>query len=861
VVLAASCIYWYIFSLLSLNERFLDTHCSSRKQLKGLVMVRRSLLLLFLPFLYVSAFSQLQSPRSLNAVELKLAVKKLSVLGSVLYVAAHPDDDNTAFLGAMAKGRLMRAAYLSITRGEGGQNLIGSEQGDLLGLIRSQELLASRRIDGAEQYFTRAIDFGFSKSLDETMNIWGKEEILSDVVWLIRFYRPDVVVTRFTPTQGGHGNHTASAELVHQAYTAAGDPNRFSEQLKYVQPWKPKRLVWNVFRFQQADRSVMPEHSVAIDLGTYSPILGESFTEMAGRSRSMNKSQGTGGGQNRGEFMNYFQHVAGDTAFNDLFDGVNASWTRVSGGATVGSMLEDVNRMFDEEYPEKSIPVLLRVYGELGKLKDDPWVAFKKRELLDVIRLCGGVWVDALVSENNATPGSDVKVTVSAINRSSYAFRLERIISPLGGDSTLNVQLRNNQPVQATFGLKLPADFPYSQPYWLVEPSEAGAYRIANQQYIGQAENAPPLAVRVRIAANDGVVDLEVPVRFRIVDPVDGEQYRPFVVNPPVSVNLPEKVYVFTDGVAKTILVNIRNEDRKISGFVALKVPEGWKVTPASIPFEFSQKDENQSVSFSVLPGTGSKSGTFQVEASVGERKVQQDMITIRYPHIPPQTVFPRTEGRLLRFDLKTVSRNIGYIMGPGDEIPTALKQMGYQVTMMTDDDLKNGALGTFDVIIAGVRSYNTRPLLRANQRKLMEFVEKGGTYIVQYMTPRRVESENLGPYPFSVSGDRVSVEEAPVRFLAPDNPVLNAPNKITQEDFKGWIQERGLYFSDKWDSHYTPVLASNDPGEPSRDGGLLVAKYGKGYYVFTGYAFFRQLPAGVPGAYRLFANLVSLGE
>jgi len=409
--------------------------------------------------------------------------------------------------------------------------------------------------------------------------------------------------------------------------------------------------------------------------------------------------------------------------------------------------------------------------------------------------------------------------------------------------------------------LKLPESFSYSQPYWLSEHSELGSYRISNQQSIGQAENTPPLTVKVRISADEGAMDLEVPVRFRIVDPVEGELYRPFVVNPPVSVNLPEKVYVFNDGLAKTVMVNVRNEGGKISGSVTLRVPKGWVVNPAVIPFEFSQKNENQSVNFSVQPGSGSVSGEFQVEASAGGRAVQQDMVTIRYAHIPPQTVFPQTDGQLLRLDLKTTSKRIGYIMGPGDEIPTALRQMGYQVTMLTDDDLKNGALSGYDVIVAGVRAYNLRPVLKANQRKLMDFVEKGGTYIVQYMTPRRAETENMGPYPFTVSGERVSVEEAPVRFLVPDHPVLNSPNKITQEDFKGWIQERGLYFSDKWDARYIAILASNDPGEPSRDGGLLVAKYGKGHYIFTGYAFFRQLPAGVPGAYRLFANMIALGN
>jgi LmbE family N-acetylglucosaminyl deacetylase len=829
------------------------------------MMVRRFLNLIAVSTLFLcicSLHAQPRSPKSLNAAELRLALKKLTVLGSVLYVAAHPDDDNTAFLASMAKGRLMRAAYLSVTRGEGGQNLIGSEQGDLLGIIRTQELLASRRIDGAEQYFTSAIDFGFSKTLDETMNIWGKERILADIVWLIRAYRPDIIVSRFTPTQGGHGNHTSSAQLANEAFAASGDPSRFPEQLKLTTTWKAKRLLWNVFRFQQTDRPTIPEKSVSLDLGAYNPILGESYSEMAGRSRSMNKSQGAGGGQNRGEFVNYFQFVAGDTATKDLFDGVNTSWSRIEGGEKVGNMLEDVVRSFDEENPAKSISALVRAYGEMEKLKNNPWIEIKRGELQDVIKLCGGLWIDALSSDNNAIPGGEIKITLAGISRSSYPFRLDRVSAPFGElDTVLNLQMLYNRQVQVVLPVRLPRDLAYSQPYWLVDHPELGAYRIPNQELVGRPENVPSLIVKARISSGDGTMDLEIPVRYRAVDPVEGEQYRPFVVNPPVTVALPEKMYVFADGTAKSILVNLRNEGAKVSGSVALKVPQGWKVTPSTVPFDFARKDENQSVSFSVQPGAGSVSGSLGVEATVGDRTMQQDMITIRYPHIPPQTVFPRTEGRLLRFDLKKSERRIGYIMGPGDEIPTALKQIGYQVTMLTDDDLKNGGLNSFDVIVAGVRSYNTRPAVRANQRTLMEFVEKGGTYIVQYMTPRRAETENLGPYPFTISGDRVSVEEAPVRFIAPDNAVLNIPNKITQDDFNGWVQERGLYFADKWDPRYTAVIASNDPGEPSKDGGLLVAQYGKGHYVFTGYAFFRQLPAGVPGAYKLFVNLISLGK
>jgi len=832
---------------------------------KGSAMARKFLcffLLLSLSSFTISLVAQPQSPRSLNAAELRLAIKKLSVLGSVLFIAAHPDDENTAFLAYMAKGRLMRSAYLAVTRGEGGQNLLGAEQGDLMGVIRTQELLAARRIDGAEQYFTSAIDFGYSKTLVETMRIWGRERILSDVVWVIRAYRPDVVVMRFTPTQGGHGNHTSSAALAEEAYAAAGDPLRFPDQLKFVQIWKPKRLLWNVFRFQQSDRAAKPDSAVAIDLGMYSPVLGESFTEIAGRSRSMHKSQGFGAGQNRGEFVNYFKHVEGEMAVADLLDGINTTWARVAGGGSVAKMLEEAYRTFDEENPAKSLPVLLRAYSEIEKLNKDPWIQVKKRELVDVIKLCGGLWLDALSVDNFGVPGGEIKITGSALNRSSYPFRLTKIVSQFGRfDTTLNVQLQSNQPVQLVFVLKLPKDLPYSQPYWLVEPSGLGAYRIPRRELVGQPQNVPPLTLSLTLVSNDGAITFEVPVRFRGVDPVEGEQYRPFAVIPPVALNLPEKTYVFPDNKPRSVQANLRSNVPMASGSVSLRTPDGWKVTPPSIPFELKQKDENLTVDFLVEPTSRSGSGTFAVEATVGDVRVHQDMITIRYPHIPPQMVFPAAEGSLLRVDLKKTDRRIGYIMGAGDDIPTALRQLGYTVTLLTDDDLKNGGLSQYDVIIAGVRAYNTRPVLKANQRKLMEFVEKGGTYVVQYMTARRSETENLGPYPFSVASDRVSVEEAPVRFLAPDHAVLNTPNKITQADFDGWVQERGLYFADKWDSHYTPILASNDPGEPSKDGGLLVAQYGKGTYVFTGYAFFRQLPAGVPGAYRLFVNIISLGK
>jgi LmbE family N-acetylglucosaminyl deacetylase len=819
-------------------------------------------LLLLLSLSPLRLLAQAESPKVLDGAELRLALEKLTILGSVLYVGAHPDDENTAFLTSMAKGRLVRAGYLSMTRGEGGQNLIGTEQGDLMGILRTQELLSARRIDGAHQFFSRAIDFGYSKTLDETMRIWGKERTLSDVVWVIRSFRPDVVVTRFTPTQGGHGNHLASAELADEAFDAAGDPNKFPEQLQYVKPWKPKRLVWNTFRFRQSDRAVRPENSVSLDLGAYSPLLGESFTEIAGRSRSMHKSQGFGASQNRGEFVNYFQYVKGDTASVDLFDGVNTSWSRVPGGEAVGRILDDAVREFDSEQPAKIIPTLLKAYAQMQGLPGDPWVKVKMHELIEVIKGCAGLWMDALASDYSAVPGDTLKLTTIALNRSDYPFVLEQVSSSLGGsDTLLHAPLLNNEPIQVNSSIRLPANVPYTQPYWLREKSELGSYRVSDQRMIGLPQNPPVLTVAMKLSSPDGQLDVDVPVRFRWVDPVQGEKYRPFEVVPPVALNLPENVYVFTKGEEKSLVVSVRSEEPDVSGDVTLRVPSGWTVKPEAIPFRLANKNEEQTVKFAVRPASHASSGVFSVEATVGDRRVGVGLKTVDYPHITPQMVFPPAEGKLLRIEMKLPRRNIAYIMGAGDEIPAALEQLGYHVTLLSDQDLSNGNLARFEVIIAGIRAYNTRSELRANQRKLMDYVQGGGTYIVQYVTRRGSQSEDLGPYPFHVSNDRVTVEEAPVEFLSPAHPLLNTPNKITAKDFDGWIQERGLYFADKWDPDYTTVLSSHDPGEQPKAGGLLVAHYGKGYYVYTGYAFFRQLPAGVAGAYRLFVNLVSLGK
>ena len=813
---------------------------------------------LFIIAFHAVDFLEAQTPRALSAAELKIALKRMNVLGSVLFVAAHPDDENTAFLATMAQGRQYRSAYLAMTRGEGGQNLIGPEQDELMGLIRTQELLEARNIDGAEQFFTRAIDFGFSKNSEETIRFWGKEKTLADVVWIIRKFRPDVIVARFTPEQGGHGNHTASAIFANQAFEAAAAPARFPEQLKYVKTWKAKRIVWNVFRFQQSDNPARPANSVTLDLGAYNSLLGKSYTEISGESRSMHKSQGFGAGQNRGEFVNYFQHVAGDTAREDLFEGVNTGWSRVAGGEAVGKLLDEAYLSFEVESPSRIIPVLLKAHAGMSRLSD-PWVDVKKKELQNLILSCAGIWVDALSTDYSVVPGAELKLSTLIINRSDYPFVLERIIVPYSAkDSTWNARLQNNILLRSNFSVQIPKDMAYTQPYWLMNNTETGSYSVADQRLIAQPENAPALSVTVVLSSPDARLEVSVPVRYRSVDPVEGEVYRPLEIVPPVAINVLETVHVFPDNNEKKIEVNLKSGAANVAGKARLKLPKGWVVKPDAISFELKNKNEEQFISFLVKPANGAESGKFSVEAGVGGKRMTLGMRTIQYKHIRPQTVFPNAEGKLLRTDVKKKGQNVAYIMGAGDDIPQALRQVGYSVTLLSDEEIAEGDLRKYDAIVAGVRAYNTRQKLRTHQKRLMDYVEQGGTYVVQYVTPQRGESENIAPYPLTISRDRVTVEEAPVAFPNPKHMILNSPNKITAEDFKGWVQERGLYFANKWDAKFDSVLTTNDPGEPARSGGLLVAQHGKGYYVYTGYAFFRQLPAGVPGAYRLFVNLVS---
>ena len=825
-----------------------------------MILISNKIFVLSFILLLLYSIVQAQPVKQPDAAELELAVKKLNVLGSVLYIAAHPDDENTAALAYFESGRLLRAGYCAMNRGSGGQNLIGNEQADELGVIRTQELLAARRIDGAEQFFTRAVDFGFSKNPEETFDIWGKQKILSDVVWIIRKFRPDVIITRFPGTgEGGHGHHTASALLAEEAFKLAGDPDSFPDQIKYVKTWQPKRLYWNAWLPILEKRKADTSGLIKIDLGAYNPLLGKSYTEIAAESRSMHKSQGFGVSARRGEQVNYFQYLEGDSAETDLFDGVDLTWNRVKGSSKVSALLKEVEKEYNTEDPVASLPKLIQAYSELSKLDDDYWVPLKKKELLDVIRSAAGLWLEADADTYAYTAGDSVKISVLAVNRSGYPIKLKSIsVTHQTSDDNVNRILNKNEMTKYVESAVLPADASITQPYWLVKPHGKGAYTVDDQQLIGKASGDPPLTAEFILTIGTTDLTMEVPVEYQWTDPVHGEEYRPIEITPPVSITLSNGIYLFTDSTPKPVIVKLKSNTANASGELRLQLPAGWKAGPEEYHYSIPEKGTEKNFTFNVTPPDSASESTLQAFAEEDGNQITRGIVSIDYPHIPVQTLFPPAQAKLLRLNINKTINAIGYIMGSGDKIPEYLRQLGYNVDLLSDAELDTAELSKYDAIIAGIRAYNTRARLAQDQPRLMNYVKNGGTFLVQYNTSFNLVTENIGPYPFSLSHDRITVEEAPITFVNPSLPVLNYPDKITQDDFSGWVQERGLYFADKWDPRYQVVLSGNDPGEKPLDGGMLYAEYGKGVFIYSGYSWFRQIPAGVPGAFRFFVNMIS---
>ncbi|HEV2720377.1 MAG TPA: PIG-L family deacetylase, partial [Thermoanaerobaculia bacterium] len=722
--------------------------------------------------LLLFAATAARAAQPIDAAQLQLALKKLTVVGTAMYVAAHPDDENTALIAYLGNERLYRTVYCAMTRGDGGQNLIGDEKGELLGVIRTQELLAARRIDGGEQAFTRAVDFGYSKNPQETLAIWGHDTILADVVWNIRRFQPDVIITRFPTTgEGGHGHHTASAILAVEAFKLAGDPNAFPDQLKYVSPWQPRRLFWN--HFSRSFQPVKPDDpevakSLRLDLGTYNATLGRSYTEIAAESRSQHKSQGFGSAERRGSLLNYFDQLAGDPAKSDIFEGIDTTWARFPGGETVGKILQQASDEYDPRNPAKSLPLLVQAYTELDHLAANdymrlhkvPWTAVKQRDIAEAIRAAAGLSIDVAASDSSITPGGELTVNVSVVNRSDYPFTLEAVGSRYADPSKgVSIPLTNNEPVKTELKIKVPAYLDISQPYWLQAPPGKGTYTVKDQQMIGLAEN--PAAIPLVVTLTDKAMHtifFNVPAVYRWTDAVRGEQVRNVDVVPEVTANLGAGVYVFPDAQPKPVTVWLRNFSGAGTVTVRLRTPQGWSVEPPSLPVTFETKGDEAHVTFRVTPPKGEQTETLAAEVELASgKKLMLGLTDIQYPHIPYQRVFGDSFTKVVRVDVAKRGAHIGYIMGAGDDVAEALRQIGYDVTLLSDADLERGDFAKYDTIVTGVRAYNTRKPLRLVHPKLMEYVNNGGTLVVQYnsTSPQPLLIKSPGPYPFTVSSER----------------------------------------------------------------------------------------------------------
>lgn len=796
---------------------------------------------------------------AMHAGTLAHTLDRLTTTGRVLYIGAHPDDENTRLLAYLANARHLTAAYLSMTRGGGGQNLIGHEQDELLDVIRTEELLSARRLDGATQRFTRMRDFGYSKTADETLAIWDREQALADVVWVIRTFQPDVIITRFDEQPPNHGHHTASAILAREAFAAAADPNRFSEQLTGgLVPWQANRLLLNIPTWREGPP---PADAIALDVGEYDPRLGLGYGELAARSRSQHKSQGFGVPGERGPIIERFVWVAGTKPNKDIFGGLDFTWDRFGDrAAPLAKALKKAQGALERDHPEHAVPALMNAHRALDALPDVPRVRDMRAALDQVIAAAAGVFVRATAARAGAVPGSVVPVRVEVILRRPAAMSLRRVVFPNVTPIEVNAVLALNEKKEVVSDVPIPADAAVSAPYWLAEPPLRGRQDVSDQRLIGEPKGPPALAVGVELALDDRVIRLDAPVVYAWTDPVQGERTRGFLIVPPATVTPQRQAVMFPNGKAAPVVLRIRAGQDDLRGDVSLHLPSDWRAEPTQMPVTLAHAGDEATVRFQVTPPAHTGPVEIHPAIDVGGRTWSYREDVIDYPHIPMQVVLQPARLRLVPVALRLPAGPIGYIPGSGDTVADDLAHVGLTVDVLDDEKLRAGDLSRYHAIIVGIRAYNTRDVLRSAHERLMRYVENGGTLVVQYNTNNRLAplDQAIGPFPLTIGRDRVTDETAAMVAVSPKQPVLLTPNRIGPDDFDGWVQERGLYYAESWDPRYEPVFRTADPGEQPLQGGLLVAHYGRGRYVYTGLAFFRQLPAGVPGAYRLFANLLA---
>lgn len=789
-----------------------------------------------------------KSQSSKNAAEIKSGLERLSVLGSVLYFAAHPDDENTRLISWLANEKKYRTSYLSLTRGDGGQNLIGNQLGIELGLIRTQELLAARRIDGGEQYFSSAYDFGFSKTYEETFQFWNKQETLREAVYIIRKLRPDIIINRFPPDpRGGHGHHQASAILSKEAFEAAGDPTQFPEQLQEVDVWQAKRLLWNTANFGGQNNT--SDEQLQIQIGQFNALLGTSYGEMAAHSRSQHKSQGFGSAPMRGNAIEYFEHVAGDPAKTTLLDGVITNWNRIENTTEIQALIDHINRDFDYTAPQNSIEALILLHKKIQNINDPYWKSIKSKEIESLITNCAGLFVESYTLQEEYVQNTPITIAQNLIVQQP---NVDVKLIAINGQS-----LHETLAYNSTYHHEYSKTFPQiTQPYWLRKPYTLGKFDVQQKDF-GQPENIDAPTTTISLNINGLNIDISRPITYKYVSPVRGEIHQPIRIVPALTAAAPVQNILLPRNEKRDLLVSFTaNGTAQNAQVINVIAPTGLHVTPAKVTLDFS-KSSSIEQPFTLESTSETPQGQTITFSSASEGALLQKKI-IEHEHIPTVSWFPALKINVQPIDINIPIKRVAYIPGAGDLIPQSLAQLGIQVELLTPEQINTPTLAAFDAVVFGVRAYNVKPELYTKHDALLQYVENGGTVLVQYNVNGTINGSKIGPYPFEITRARVTEENSPVNMVLPNDKALRYPNQITLHDFEGWVQERGLYFAENLDQHYRAPLAMNDKNEQPHTGSLIISDYGKGKFVYTSLSFFRQLPAGVPGAYRLFVNLLS---
>jgi len=840
------------------------------KNFRGVKKLMRSTLSFALIFAIVG-FVGAQDFKPKTSSELYHDLQRLNFLGNVLYVAAHPDDENTRLISYLTHKTHANTAYLSLTRGDGGQNLIGTEIRELLGVLRTQELLAARGVDGGQQFFTRANDFGYSKTPEETLQIWNKDTVLADVVRRIRAFKPDVIINRFDHRTPGstHGHHTSSAILSMEAFDLAANSTAFPEQLIELEPWQPSRIFFNTSwwfygsqkNFQEASKKGL----VSLDVGVYYPSLGRSNNEIASLASSKHLCQGFGRLNSRGKDMEYLELLKGESlAGQDIFQGINTSWTRIPEGDKIQALLLPIEENFDFKNPAVHLPDLLRAYSLIQQIEDEFWKTQKSEQIVNLIKDISGLYLAFETSTAYATPGESISATIKLLarNTSLISVRQIQIKGAKMLSSIVEKPLEANINTAIVLPLEIQESTEFSNPYWLNQSPSLGMYQVEDQSLIGLPESPPAVSAEVLLNVGDVQIPLDLPLVYRYAKPDKGELWERFKVVPPISVSLSDDVVLFSDQSDKEVVVNVQSFAPNQIGELSLHLPKEWKVEPLIQSFNLSEEGKQVSLKFTVSPPKQATETIATVEARVNAKSYTKNLISITYDHIPTQRVLVNAASKFVRLDLQKKGEYVGYIMGAGDKVPQSLEAIGYDVEQIEPSTITTNALKKYDAVILGVRALNVIEGLALKKQELLDYVSQGGVLISQYNTANRRGNNEIpiAPFPLTNSSDRVTEENAVVKLLQPNHPVLSFPNKIIEKDFEGWVQERGLYFPNRWDKSYIPILEMHDQSEAPKKGSLLVAPLGDGYFVYTGLSFFRELPAGVPGAYKLITNIISLG-